>query len=92
MKKCAEKFGSLGKKSYICRHKPIKATEMTEKKLETLYFSRGDQKATIVTNGVVVRTYEPNESLQFSTLIAAIAHLEGAGWDINMHQEVLINE
>ena len=61
---------------------------MDEKSLETLYFSRGDQKATIVTNGVVVRAYEPDESRQYKTLAAAIAHLECAGWRINMQQEV----
>ena len=56
--------------------------------METLYFSRGDQTATIVTNGVVVRTYEPDESRQYKTPAAAIAHLECAGWRINMQQEV----
>lgn len=74
--------------SYLCPHKPIKATDMDEKRLESLYFSRGDQTATIVTNGVVVRTYEPDESRQFRSLAAAIAHLECAGWCINMQHEV----
>lgn len=78
--------------SYLCRHKPLKTTNMDEKRLETLYFSRGDQTATIVTNGVVVRTYEPDESLQFRTLSAAIAHLECAGWRLNMQREVLTKQ
>ena len=65
---------------------------MDEKRLETLTFTRGDQTATIVTNGVVVRTYEPNESRQFRTLAAAIAHLECAGWRINMQHEVLTKQ
>ena len=65
---------------------------MNEMSTETLYLTRDDQTATIVTNGVVVRTYEPNESRQFRTLAAAIAHLECAGWRINMQYEVLTKQ
>lgn len=45
-------------------------------------FRRGDQIATIVTDGCSIRTYEPDECRAHTTLYRAIAYLEARGWHI----------
>lgn len=52
---------------------------------ESLHFRRQDgRQATVVTNGKQVRTYEPNRCLKHRKLSSAIAHLESAGYEIEI--------
>ena len=57
---------------------------MTEIQLHT--FRKGDQVATIVTDGCTTRTYEPDECRAHTTLYRAIAYLEARGWQIMIDQ------
>lgn len=49
---------------------------------EVLNFSRGDNRATIATNGVRHVTQEIENIKEHKTLTAAISYLEAKGYDI----------
>lgn len=49
---------------------------------EVISFQRGDNLATVVTDGRRFRTYEIENTRQHSSLSRAIAYLEGKGYNI----------
>lgn len=51
---------------------------------EVLSFRRGDNLATVVTDGTTHRTYELELTRKHSSLHRAIAYLEGKGYEIEI--------
>lgn len=63
----------------------LKLELMTEnKKTEVLTFRRGDQIATVVTDGNVHQTYEPDKVKRHGSLNMAISYLEAMGYEIEI--------
>lgn len=52
--------------------------------VEVLGFRRGDEWATIVTDGVQTRVFKKDANIPFPTLIRAIGALEADGFSIDM--------
>lgn len=52
--------------------------------METLYFYKGTQEASVVTDGVHHATYTSRGREWHKTLSKAIAHLESKGFKINI--------
>lgn len=52
--------------------------------MEVLFFRRGDNLATVVTDGTTHRTYELELTRKHSSLLRAIAYLEGKGYSIDI--------
>lgn len=50
--------------------------------VEVLTFMKGDEFATVVTDGIRHRCFEWDDSTEYDSLKAAIAHLEGKGFHI----------
>lgn len=59
-------------------------TQQSSLLTEVLSFRRGDNLATVVTDGTTHRTYEIELTRKHSSLHRAIAYLEGKGYSIEI--------
>lgn len=64
--------------------------ESRKLEFEVLHFSKGDERAYIVTNGKKVRTYTTAGCYADDELRPAIARLTCRGYSINMSEEVIV--
>lgn len=59
---------------------------MSTNETEVLVFSKGDQIATIVTDGTTHKTYEFEHSKSHGSLNMAISYLEAMGYSIEVEK------
>lgn len=68
--------------------------QTNEQSIEVLTFMRGDETATVATNGALHAVYTRTYTRKYTTLHAAIAHLESRGYSIrtDIHCKITPNE